>query len=135
MSWGRIAYLYLVTIPIFLVLDFIWLGLVARGFYQSQLEGLFAERVNWGAAFIFYLLFVAGILIFAVLPAVERESWSYALVYGALFGLFTYSTYDLTNLATLKGWPLPLVMVDIAWGVFLSGSVAWASYAVARWLG
>ncbi|MCJ7580145.1 MAG: DUF2177 family protein, partial [Candidatus Aminicenantes bacterium] len=83
---------------------------------------------------IFYLLFIAGILIFVVFPALEKESLTKAIILGALFGLFTYATYDLTNLATLKGWPLPIVFIDIAWGMVLSGIVSTSGYFFARWL-
>ena len=135
MNATTVVKLYLVTIPIFLVVDLIWLGILARGFYQKHLGGLMAEQVNWGAAFLFYLLFVGGILIFAVVPAMGRQSLGYAVIYGALFGLFTYATYDLTNLATLKGWPSAVVWVDIAWGIVLSSSVAGLSYLAGRWIG
>lgn len=135
MNAATILKLYLATLAIFLVIDLIWLGLVARGFYQKHLGGLMAEQVNWGAAFLFYLLFVAGVLIFAVVPALARQSALYAVFYGALFGLFTYATYDLTNLATLKGWPAAIVWVDIAWGIVLSGSVSGFGYLAGRWIG
>jgi uncharacterized membrane protein len=135
MTAMSILKLYGLTLPIFLVIDMIWLGIMARGFYQKHLGGLMAEQVNWGAALLFYLLFVAGILIFAVMPALERGSPWHALIHGALFGLFTYATYDLTNLATLKNWPAAVVWVDIAWGIVLSASVATLSYLTGRWLG
>ena len=135
MNAMSIAKLYLLTIPIFLVIDLLWLGILARGFYQRHLGGLMAEQVNWGAAFLFYLLFIAGILIFAVVPALQRNSIVHAIIYGALFGLFTYATYDLTNLATLKNWPAAVVWVDIVWGIVLSGSVAGLSYVGGRWIG
>jgi uncharacterized membrane protein len=126
--------LYLATVPVFFLIDMIWLGFVARNFYREQLGALLSPKVNWTAAILFYLLFIAGILIFAVLPALEKGSWSKAAVMGALFGLFTYATYDLTNLATLNKWPLTVVVVDIVWGMVLCASVASVSYLLAQWL-
>ena len=123
-------YLYLLTIPVFFAIDMVWLGLVANKFYQSQLSHLLGP-VNWTAAMIFYLIYIIGIIIFAVHPALQSESLIKAIVLGALFGFFAYATYDFTNLATLKDWPLMVVVVDVIWGVVLTGSVQAASY----WLG
>ncbi len=120
-------YLYLATIPAFFIIDMIWLGFVANKFYQSQLGHLLGP-VNWPAAIIFYLIYIVGIIFFAVLPGLEANSWQKALIYGALFGFFCYATYDFTNLATLKDWPLTVVIVDVLWGTFLTGSVATVSY-------
>lgn len=130
MTTLQIIYIYLVAVPLFFVIDLLWLGVIARGFYQTQLAG-FLGPVNWTAAVIFYLIFIAGILFFAVLPALEAQSLARAVLFGALFGFFTYATYDLTNLATLKDWPLTLVFVDIAWGTFLSMSVAVGTFLIA----
>ena len=94
--------LYVATLLAFLVIDGIWLGLIARGFYGRHLGYLLKSNPNWFAAFLFYLLFVGGVVLFVVVPALQHESWRRALVYGAVFGLVTYGTYDLTNLATLK---------------------------------
>lgn len=116
------------------MIDIVWLGLVARGFYRSQIGSLLLEKPNWAAAIIFYLLFVVGILIFAVLPAVDDGEVQKAIIYGALFGFFTYATYDLTNYSTLKDWPFTIVVVDITWGIVLSGTVATASYYIGRWI-
>lgn len=124
-------YLYLLTVPVFFIIDLVWLGLVANRFYQTQLAD-FLGPVNWTAAVIFYLVYIVGILIFAVLPGLEAQSATKALILGALFGFFTYATYDLTNLATLKDWPLAVVVVDIMWGAVLSGSVATASYFLGK---
>lgn len=97
---------YLLTAGVFFALDMLWLGLVAKNFYQRHLGHLLSERVNWAAAIIFYLLFIVGIFIFCIVPAAEKGSLGRALLLGALFGFFTYATYDLTNLATLKQWPM-----------------------------
>ena len=89
-------------------------------------------EVNWYAAMIFYSIFIMGILFYGVFPGLERESVQHALMYGALFGFFTYATYDLTNLATLKDWPVQMVIVDMLWGVFLSSSVSVAGFYIAK---
>lgn len=116
--------LYAMTFAVFLVIDLIWLGLVARSFYQEQLGFIMKANVNWVAAIIFYLIFIAGLIFFVLNPALEQGSWVFALLAGAFFGFVTYSTYDLTNLATLKDWPLTVTIVDIAWGTFLGASVS-----------
>jgi uncharacterized membrane protein len=126
--------LYALTVPVFFIIDLIWLGVVARGFYQKNLKYFLSPNVNWTAAIIFYLMYIAGILIFAVLPGVAKDSVRHAAVWGALFGFFTYATYDLTNLALLKDWPLNIVVVDILWGVVLCTLVATLSFYIAKWL-
>lgn len=120
-----------VSLFVFLVLDFAWLGWIARGFYRSQLGPLMASTVNWAAALAFYCLFVAGVVVFVVAPALERDSLVRAVLLGALFGLVTYATYDLTNLATLRGFPAVMVPVDMAWGAVLTAVVASAGYLFA----
>jgi uncharacterized membrane protein len=91
--------------------------------------------VNWAAAIVFYLLFLVGLVIFVIGPAVEKKDWMHALLAGALFGLITYATYDLTNLATLKDWPLTVVWVDMLWGTFLASSVSTITYLIAiKWV-
>lgn len=125
---------YLLTVPLFFAIDMLWLGLVARDFYRRELQRFLATDVNWGAALLFYLLYIVGILIFAVHPALTDDSLARAVVLGALFGFFTYATYDLTNLATLQGWPLKVVVVDIAWGAALCASVAAGAVAIGQWL-
>jgi len=127
--------LYFIALPVFLALDMMWLGLAAKKFYGEQIGFLMKTNINWLAAIIFYLLFIAGLVFFVIFPAVEKKSWLNALFVGALFGLLTYSTYDLTNLATLKDWPLLLTVVDIIWGMVLSASVSLISYFIAMKLG
>ncbi len=126
--------LYALTVPVFFIIDLIWLGVVAKGFYQKNLKYILSPNVNWTAAIIFYLMYIAGILIFAVLPGVAKDSVRHAAVWGALFGFFTYATYDLTNLALLKDWPLNIVVADILWGVVLCTLVATLSFYIAKWL-
>lgn len=127
--------LYALTVPVFFIVDLIWLGVIAKGFYQENLSYILSPQVNWPAAIVFYLLYIGGILIFAVIPAVAKNSWQHATLYGALFGFFTYMTYELTNLALLKDWPLNIVVVDIMWGVVLCTTVATIGYFIGRWLG
>jgi uncharacterized membrane protein len=112
----------------------LWLGLVARTFYRKYLGFLLSPSPNWTAAILFYLLFIAGLLIFAVVPGLQANSFGKALLLGALFGLLTYATYDLTNLATIKDWPLIVTVVDLVWGVVLASSVTAVSFLVGRWL-
>jgi len=130
----KTIYLYLLIIPVFLAIDMIWLGFAARGFYRNNLGHLLRPDVNWAAAIVFYLLYIAGIMIFAVMPALEGNSLRRAVLFGGLFGFFAYATYDLTNLATLKGWPLNVAVVDIIWGIVLTASVAAAGFFIGRWL-
>jgi uncharacterized membrane protein len=121
---------YLITFIIFLVIDFIWLGAVARNLYRNQLGFLMKENFNMTAAFIFYLLFTAGLVFFVLNQALAISSWQYALFAGMFFGLITYSTYDLTNLATIKDWPLTITIIDLIWGTFLGGVTSYLSYIV-----
>lgn len=121
------------TVLVMLVLDGLWLGLVARGFYRQHLGFLMADQVNWGAAGLFYALYAVGLTVFVTMPSIDDGSVATALWRGALFGLVAYATYDLTNQATLKGWPVIVTAVDLAWGMVLSAAVgAIATYAVLR---
>jgi uncharacterized membrane protein len=127
--------LYLLTIPVFFAIDLLWLGVIAKNLYQKNLGHLLSPAVNWPAAVSFYLIYIAGILLFAVRPALADQALAKAALWGALFGFFTYATYDLTNLATLKDWPLKIVVIDIVWGSLLCTLVACVSYLIGRWLG
>ncbi len=111
--------IYGITLIVFFVVDMVWLGVIAKKLYQREIGHLLKENVNWIAAIIFYLLFIGGLVIFVLHPALNRGEFSYALLYGGLFGLMTYATYDLTNLATLKDWPLRITLIDLAWGTSL----------------
>ena len=124
--------LYLTSVPVFFAIDMFWLGVVAKDFYQSRLGELMGD-VNWPAAIVFYLVFLVGLTFFATYPAVIKGSLVQALILGALFGFFTYATYDLTNLATLKGWPLSVSLVDMLWGTVLGGLVAFVTTMVYQW--
>lgn len=126
--------LYLATLVAFFAIDMVWLGLVARTLYRKYLGFLMAPSVNWPAAILFYLLFVLGILVFVVLPGLQGGSLKTTLLRAALFGLITYATYDLTNLATLKDWPLPITVIDMLWGMVLSVAVSYVGFLAGRWL-
>jgi len=135
MSLKNTLSLYLLTLAIFFLIDMIWLGLVAKNFYRQQLGGMLSPTVNWPAAILFYLLFIAGLLLFVIVPALSPSSGTFrasggtlqALWQGAFFGLVAYATYDLTNLATLNNWPLLVTVVDLAWGAVLGGAVSFFS--------
>jgi len=121
---------YLVMITVFLLMDFLWLGVLAKSTYQKYLGHLMREHTNWLAAIAFYLFFVLGILFFAVIPANEKMGFNYALLYGAFFGFFTYMTFELTALSVLKGWKLTIVFIDIIWGILISAFVAMVGFWV-----
>jgi uncharacterized membrane protein len=131
MTTAKLIILYLLTVPVFFIVDMTWLVFVARGFYKQQMGYLLRTDIIWWAAILFYLLFIVGIIYYAVLPAYSGGDWTKALMLGALFGFFTYMTYDLTNYSTTKDWPLLLAFVDMAWGTVLSATVATISYFIA----
>ena len=124
--------LYLATVASFFAIDMLWLGLAARSFYQQYLGFLMAPSPNWFVAILFYLLFVVGILVFIVLPGLKANSLKTTLLRAALYGLITYATYDLTNLATLKDWPALLSIVDMLWGTVLSVLVSSISFMAGK---
>jgi uncharacterized membrane protein len=124
---------YAATATTFLLVDLVWLGLVAKGFYRSNIGALMADEINIPAAVTFYLAYIVGIVIFAITPAFESGSWRTSLIMGALFGFFAYATYDMTNLATLRDWPVAVVVVDMAWGTFLTGLSATAGFFAAKY--
>ena len=127
--------LYSIALPVFFVIDMVWLGLIAKSFYATQIGYLMKTDINWTAAILFYLLFIVGLVLFVIMPAVEKGSWVHSLLFGALFGLITYATYDLTNLATLKDWPLLVTVVDLAWGAVLAAAVSIVTYFIANTIG
>jgi uncharacterized membrane protein len=113
----------------------IWLGVIARGLYKRELGFIMADKVNWLAAMIFYLIFIGGLVYFVVNPSIIANDWSMALRIGMIFGFITYSTYDLTNLATLANWPLKITVIDIIWGTVLGGGVSTMSFFILKKLG
>lgn len=125
---------YLLTTVVFFAIDLLWLGVIAKNFYGRHLSDFLSDQVNWTAAVVFYLLFIIGIFLFVIMPSYEKQSYLHALIYGALFGFFTYATYDLTNLATLNNWPIKVVVVDILWGMVLTSAVSVSGYFITQWL-
>lgn len=125
---------YVLTSIVFFAIDMVWLVFLAKNLYRKHLFGLLADQVNWTAAIVFYLLFIVGIFVFVIVPAVEKNSLITALWLGAFFGIVTYATYDLTNLATLKNWPVAIVFIDIAWGAVLTSLVSMAGYGIHKWI-
>ena len=115
---------YLVAITLMAALDFVWLSLTADPIYHRALGAVMADKANMSAAVAFYVLYVLGVVIFAIRPALESGDWRTALIYGALFGFFAYGTYDLTNLATLKVWSLKVSLIDMSWGTFITAAAA-----------
>lgn len=115
---------YLICLVAFFAIDMLWLAGIAKSFYAEQMGSLMTDNVRWGVAILFYALYIVGIVIFAVRPGLSDGSVMTAVLWGAAFGFFCYATYDLTNLATTRDWPVKMVLVDIPWGVFLTGSVA-----------
>ncbi len=114
----------------FLLIDYIWLKYVALSFYRGHIGHLMTDKPNLAIALVFYLVYVVGVIVLAVYPALEKQSWTIALLYGGLLGFVAYGTYDITNLATLKGWPPIVAIVDIIWGTVLTASVATISYFI-----
>jgi len=124
--------LYAIAFSVFLLIDAIWLGLVAKNFYRNQIGFIMKTNPNFVAAIAFYLLFIVGLVVFVITPSIEKGSWTTALFLGLLFGLITYATYDLTNLATLKDWPIIVTIVDLIWGSVLAASVSVITFLIAQ---
>lgn len=121
---------FILTVIIFFSVDLFWLGIVAKKLYRHYIGHLMADNVVIGGAVLFYVVYIIGLLFFVINPALAKESLKYAFYAGCFFGFVTYATYDLTNLATLREWPVAIVMIDIAWGTFLCGAVSSISYLV-----
>ena len=126
--------LYGMTAALLFAIDLVWIGVVAAPFYRSRLGALMAPEVRWGAALLFYLIFVAGLLVFATLPALAAGSALRAALLGGFLGLVAYATFDLTSFALFRDFPLSVVVVDMAWGTALSAGVATAAWAMGRYL-
>lgn len=123
---------YIGVLVVFVILDAIWLGVVAVDFYAETIGHLMAENVNWGAAVVFYVMYIGGIAYFISVPAGATGELKTALVNGALFGVIAYGTYDLTNFATLRDWPLKVVVYDMIWGGFITASAALGGFFAVR---
>jgi uncharacterized membrane protein len=129
MQWVSFLQLYGLSLPVFLVVDLLWIGVFANSFYTAQIGHLRGD-INWPAAIAFYLIFLIGLMYFAGYPALQTSSVLTAAVLGGLYGFFVYAAYDLTNMATLKDWPFLMTVVDMAWGTVLGASVT----ALTVWL-
>jgi uncharacterized membrane protein len=130
----RYAVAYGITLVIFLAIDAIWLTTMVQRLYRVHLGDVLAESVNIAPAVLFYLVYVAGIVIFATTPAFETGRWTTAALFGALYGFFTYATYDLTSHATIKGWPAIITIADICWGTLLAATAAALGFALTRYI-
>ncbi len=116
------------------ILDFIWLGFVAKKLYYGEMGKILLEKPNMGPALAFYVIYVIGVILLVVNPALEKDSWQHAFGYGALLGFVAYATYDLTNLATLKGFSSKIVVIDLIWGTLLTAVVATGAFWAVKWL-
>ncbi len=126
---------YGIALVVFMVIDLIWLGFIAKDIYSKYLGYLMSDKVNWLAAVIFYLIFIGGILYFVLYPSLLDQNLTNLVIRAALFGFITYATYDLTNLATIKDWPIQITIIDLIWGTTLSTSVSVISYFIIKLLG
>jgi uncharacterized membrane protein len=126
---------YAASAIVFFGLDLLWLGVIARNFYRDHLGHLLRDQPDLAVSGVFYVAYVGGIVLFAISPALQGQSWVTALLLGILLGVIAYGTYDMTNLATLRGWPVALSVVDVIWGSALTGLSATAGYLAARWAG
>ena len=124
--------IYIIAFVVFLAIDALWLGLVAPKFYKAQIGHLMAEKPNFIAAGIFYLLFIVG-LVYFIKPGIEAGELGKVVLSAAIFGFMAYATYDLTNLATLKDWPITVTIVDLIWGTFLSSTISLVTYLLYNW--
>lgn len=120
--------MYIISVTVFLLIDALWLGLIARKVYAKYLGYIMTKDIVWLAAVVFYLIFVAGLLFFVIDPAIKYQSIKYAIAAGAFFGFIAYATYDLTNMATIQGWPLIVTVIDLIWGAFLSSATSAISF-------
>ncbi len=130
----RILATYAATLIGFLAIDFIWLGFIATKFYKDQLGEMMLDKPHMGVAFAFYALYAAGMVLFAVMPGLEARSWAKTALLGGALGLVAYGTYDLTNYATLKNWPLTMTLVDLGWGASVTAAGATIGYFVSDWM-
>jgi uncharacterized membrane protein len=123
-----IVLMVLVAGGVMCLLDFFWLGYVAKKIYYGEMGDILLKKPNMAAALLFYIIYVVGTVVFVIAPAFEKTSLAYAIWYGALFGFVAYATYDLTNLATLKGFSKKIVVIDMIWGACLTAVVAGVTY-------
>ena len=129
MIFSTFLKLYVIAFVVFLAIDAVWLGLVATKFYQNEIGHLMADKPNYLAAIIFYVLFVIG-LVYFIYSGVVDKNLGKTMLTAAIFGFMTYATYDLTNLATLQNWPLKVTIIDLVWGTFLSTAISTLTYVI-----
>lgn len=123
---------YVTTGLVFLAIDAIWLTVAAQRLYRPMLGDMLVDGFRLAPAALFYLIYIAGIVVFAIAPALASDRWTTATSYGAFLGLFAYATYDLTNQATLKNWPVAVTIADLCWGVFLTAVAATVGFLITR---
>ena len=123
---------YLAALVALTIVDALWLGFISRDFYKARLGQLLLDQPVWSIAILFYLIHAAGISVFPVPMALNGGSWTTAVLYGALFGFFAYSAYDITNLATLRGWSMAISLVDLAWGTVATAIASTASFLAVK---
>lgn len=134
-SMAAFLKIYGIAFAAFIVIDLAWLGLIANNLYKKYLGFIMKSSPDWTVAILFYLLYLTGLVFFVINPALHKLSWKYSLFAGMFFGLVTYATYDLTNLATLKDWPPLITIIDLIWGTVLGGTVSLVTYLVVTKLG
>jgi uncharacterized membrane protein len=121
---------YLVAIVVFFAIDIVWLAVIAKDLYRKEIGFIMSSSPNWWAALVFYLIFIFGLVYFVIYPGIESGNLVKTILVGLLFGFITYATYDLTNLATLEGWPIKITIIDLIWGASLGGSVSGITYFI-----
>jgi len=126
--------IYFITLIVFFLVDIVWLAVISKKLYAKYLGYIMTDQVNWVAALVFYALFIAGLIFFVINPALVKDSLRYAILAGGFFGLITYATYDLTNLATLKDWPVLITVVDLIWGTFVTATTSGITFYLAKLL-
>lgn len=134
MTTPKLAAVYVASLIAFLAIDFVWLTFATPRLYRPALSGVLAETPKLWAAGLFYALYVVGVLALAVIPGLQAGSLVAALWRGALFGFLAYATYDLTNLATIRDWPLSITLIDLVWGTVLTSATTFAGYHAGLWL-
>jgi len=132
---GPYLKLFVLTAAVFFAIDLVWIGFVASQFYERQIGSLLAPKVRWIPALLFYLIYITGLLVFAVVPGLAAGSLARTVALGAFLGFFAYATFDLTCLALFKNFPVTVVVVDLIWGTCLSAAVTASGYGIGRWLG
>lgn len=125
-------WMYLIALVVFLLIDAVWLGMIAKDLYGNALGSYLLDKPKMGVALAFYALFMVGVVTFVIAPAIANGSWIHAALYGGLFGLVGYAAYDLTNLATLKNWPAFLCIIDMVWGTFITAATSTLTFFIFR---